>query len=155
MTEQEEEFIHFRMCISAVNNAWCIFTALLEEKNSNELFGSSFRYALIEYSKPYRESRGEVKKRRRLDTSCVPQNMLKLHKRITDARDQIHAHIDLNILDAKLYVHKEAGNQYAQICKNNISGLEEIANLKEILLLVQGTLENMYAKEKILETALP
>jgi len=154
MTEQEEGFIHFVICILALNNAWRIFTTLLEE-SGNRLFASSFRYALIEYSKPYRESRGEVKKKRRLDVSYIPQKMLPLHKRIIDARDQIHAHTDLNVLDAKLSVHKESGNQYAQICKNNINGLEEIANLKEILLLIEGTLNNMYEKEKLLEAALP
>ena len=63
MTDQEEEFVHFVSCIASLNNAWRLINSIKSE-SGNRLVGPAFRYALVEYSKPYRESRGSRRKRR-------------------------------------------------------------------------------------------
>jgi hypothetical protein len=75
MTEQEEEFIHFVLCIEYPNRAWNLINTI-KVAESGPLVGFAFRFALVEYSKPYNTSRGTVKKKRKLDTSCIPQTYL-------------------------------------------------------------------------------
>jgi hypothetical protein len=155
MTEQEERYVHFVSCISALNNAWRLICSIKEQQGlSNSLIGAAFRYALIEYSKPYTESRGTVKKKWRLDTTHVPQDMQDLHKRITDARDQVHAHSDLTVMDAKILMN-EIRDMPPLISQNIISGLEELKNIDAIQRLIEATLENMYEEEKRLVPQLP
>ena len=152
MTDQEEEFVHFVSCIESLNNAWRLIN-IIKTDRGNPLIGPAFRYALVEYSKPYRESRGRGRKRR-LDASCIPTDMLALHERGTDSRDQVHAHSDLTVMDAKLYVHEVQGQRFTGIIQNIITGVEELPNIERIQKLIEGTLDNMYAKEKILAAAL-
>ena len=152
MTEKEEEFVHFTSCIASLNNAWVILSKLKEQKD-NPLTGPAFRFALIEYSKPYKQAYGN--KRWKLDGSHIPPGMEVLHKRIIDARDQVHAHTDLTILEAKIYVRDTKDRRVSTIVQNKITGLEEFANLDDIITLIEGALDSMYLKEKELEAALP
>ncbi|MBY0248712.1 MAG: hypothetical protein K2Q17_13695 [Nitrospiraceae bacterium] len=154
MTDQEEEFVHFVSCIESLNNAWRLIN-IIKAQSSNPLVGHAFRYALVEYSKPYRESRvNSTRRKRRLDRSCIPKDMLALHERITNLRDQVLTHSDLTVMDAKLYVHKVQGQCFTGIVQNIITGVEELPNIEKILKLIEGTLDNMYTKEKELEAAL-
>ena len=152
MNEQEEEFVHFASCIESLNSAWRVINTIKEQPNSS-LVAPAFRFALIEYSKPYRRSYG--RKMRKLDELCIPNEMMDLHVRITNSRDQIHAHSDLTVMDAKVYVKEVEGQRFSGIVMNKISGLEELTNIDEIQKLIEGTLDNMYVREKQLETALP
>ena len=152
MTTKEEEFIHFTSCIAALNSAWLIIKSI-KEQSENSLIGPAFRFALIEYSKPYRQSFGS--KKWKLNTEYIPVEMKELHKRITDARDQIHAHSDLTVMEAKVYVHEVEGRRYSGIIQNKITGLEELQNIDEIQTLIEETLNNMYEKEKVFEAELP
>ena len=116
MTEQEEDFIHFSACITWLNKAWRLLLAI-REQSDNPLIGPAFRFALIEYSKPYKLSCGTLKKRK-LDTEFIPPNLLALHKQIVDSRDQVHAHSDLTLMEAKLSVHDYLGQRYTLIAQN-------------------------------------
>ena len=58
-------------------------------------------------------------------------------------------------MDAKLYVHEVEGQRFTGIVQNIITGVEELPNIEKIQKLIEGTLDNMYAKEKILEATLP
>ncbi len=60
MTEQEEEFLHLASCIENLNSAWRILQELKTEKATPVLIDAAFQYALIEYSKPYKVSYGNV-----------------------------------------------------------------------------------------------
>lgn len=153
MTEQEEHFIHFSACVVWQNNAWRLLQAVRDQP-TNPLIGPAFRFALIEYSKPYKLSRG-VLKPRKLDTRFIPPDLLTLHQRIIDSRDQIHAHSDLTIMEAKLSVHEFMGQRYTLIAQNKISGTEELPKLAEVIALIEATLDSMYVEEKLLEAALP
>lgn len=155
ITSQEEKYIHFVSCIDSLDSAWRLICTVKEQRGlGNPLIGAAFRYALIEYSKPYTKSQGVVKRNWFLDATFVPQDMLDLHKRITNARDQIHAHSDLTVIEAKLHVSEIQGMP-PFISRNRIHGLEEFNNIDDIQLLIEATLDNMYTEEKRLAASLP
>ena len=153
MTEQEEYFVHFASCIIWLNNAWRLLNTI-HTQPKNPLSGSAFRFALIEYCKPYKLSHGNNKKFK-LDTSLIPKELVPLHERIIASRDQIHAHSDLTVMDARLHVHEFMGQRYTLIPQNIIDTTEEFPNLQEIVTLIEATLDNMYIQVKVLEAQLP
>lgn len=152
MTEQEEQFVHFVSCITWLNNTW-ILLKQIQTQPENPLIGPAFRFALIEYCKTYKLSHG-INKKFNLDTSLIPKEHLPLHIRIIDSRDKIHAHSDLSVMDAKLFIHESMEQPYTLISQNKIYGTEELKNLPEIVALIEATLDNMYVQKKVLENAL-
>jgi hypothetical protein len=83
-----------------------------------------------------------------------PNEFLSLHERILAARRQIHAHSDLTVMDARLYLNETQSKRSITISSNIIHGLEELDNLESIIQLIEGTLDKMYAKRELLEQAL-
>ena len=152
MTEQEEHFVHFVSCITWLNNAWRLLNTI-QTHPENPLIGPAFRFALVEYCKPYKLSHG-INKKFKLDTALIPKEHLPLHERIITSRDQIHAHSDLTVIDAKLHIHEFMGQRYTSIPQKVIFATEELPNLQEIVALIEATLDNMYIQEKVLENAL-
>ncbi len=57
MTDQEEHFVHFVSSIDKLNNAWRILQEIKRHKG-HPLVVPAFRFALVEYSKPYTVSYG-------------------------------------------------------------------------------------------------
>lgn len=156
MTAQEEKYIHFVSCIDNLNRAWKILQDICKNKDNN-LAGSAFQFALIEYSKPYKYSRSAANKgaKYKLEDTYVPVEYNELHKRILDARDQIHAHADLTVKEAILYVSNTLSTRCATIVQNVIYGTEEFSNIGEIIDLIEQTLDRMYIKVKQMEKSLP
>jgi hypothetical protein len=155
MTNQEENFIHFVSCIKWLNTAWWILSEIkAEQGKGNQLAGAAFRFALIEYCKPYKNSRGTTRKNFKLDMLYIPTHLHPLHKRIVDSRDQIHAHSDLKVTDAKLHIHESQGQRYTLTPQNLTTGVEELINIGDILELIEGTLDNMYPAQSDMENAL-
>ena len=154
MTKLEEEFIHFVSCIDCLNRVWQLINKIKAEQN-NPLVGYAFRFALVEYAKPYNDSRGNIKRIHKLDTSFIPPDFLSLHTQIVNSRNQIHAHSDLTVMGAQLYIRETQGNRFTGIVQNVITGTEEFRNIDKIQVLIERTLEKMYIKEKELENALP
>ncbi len=152
MTEQEEQFVHFVSCITWLNNAWQLLN-MIHEQPENSLVGPAFRFSLVEYCKPYKLSCG-INKKFKLDTSLIPKERLPLHGLIISSRDQIHAHSDLTVMDAKLYVHEFMEQRYTLISQNMIHGTKELPDIREIVALIEATLDNMYTQAKVLENAL-
>ncbi len=152
MTEQEERFVHFASCITWLNNAWRLLNTI-HTQSDNPLIGPAFRFALVEYCKPYKLSH-DINKKFKLDTSLIPKERLPLHERIISSRDQIHAHSDLTVTDANLHIHEFMGQRHTFIPQNIIYGTEEFQNLQEIVSLIEATLDNMYIHLKVLVNAL-
>ncbi len=90
-----------------------------------------------------------------MGTDCVPAKHLDLHSRLVSARKQIHAHSDLTVREAILYVREVAGKKLASQVRSGIDPLEELKNLDEIIELVEQTLERMYEEAEQMEQALP
>lgn len=161
MKDYEERYIHFVSCIRNLNNAWRI---LQEIKNSKKIppaiLNAAFRFAAIEYSKPYRDSLGKVSNskgknaRYKLDEGFIPSSMLDLHTRILDARDKIHAHTDLSILDAEIYIESTVHGKYVSTSQNVIFDAEELSNIDLIIDLIEKTLDAMYEEERRLREEL-
>lgn len=150
MSDQHETHLHFLECIDRLNNAWATLNAI-RAAEENPLIGPAFRYALVEYATPYTRSDGPIKKYRQLDDSWIPTEYLALHKRILAARNQVHAHADLTVLEAELHINEIQGKQHISRIQNMIHGLEEIGNIDRIISLIQGTLRNMYAEREVRE----
>ena len=161
MTEQEEKYVHFVSCVNDLNNAWLLLYEIKKRYKDNSLAGAAFQFALIEYSKPYKASRGTVSNLKnkpfqyKLDESHIPAKHIELHKRIIEARDQIHAHSDLTVREAKLYVKNSSHKKIVGAVQNKISGTEEFSNIDAIIDLIEQTLDSMYLEVKRLEAALP
>lgn len=157
MNEQEERYLHFAYSIDSLNKAWRILNEIKRQKN-NPLIGYAFRFALIEYSKPYKESRsaildskGRPKRKYRLATEFVPKKHLALHERIIRARDKFHAHTDLSVMDAKIYINNTKNGRVVGRSQNIIYGTEEMAKIDDIIDLIEHTLDSMYSEAKRLE----
>jgi len=154
MTEQEEKYIHFVSCIRNLNESLRILN-VIKEQSGNPLIGPAFEFALIEYSKPYTEARGNFKHRYSLGMDNVPSEYHELHKEILAARHQIHAHSDLTIQDAYLYVFESHSKKYVGISQNIIDGTEKLGRISDIIALIEKTLDSMYMQEKQLKAELP
>jgi hypothetical protein len=107
------------------------------------------------YAKPYGESRGNVVRKYRLDTSFVPPEHAALHKEIVDERDQLHAHSDLTVMDALLTVHTFEQKRYAMMVRNHLEPIRLASRIDDIVSLVEQTIDRMYAEIKVLEAQLP
>lgn len=153
MTPQEK-YLHFTSCIENLNNAWRILKEI-KRSDKHALLGPAFQFALIEYSKPYKLSYVNDTESHQLDTKYVPSEHLDLHERIVDARDQIHAHSDLTVREAKLYVTEAKQGKIATQVRNKIYGTEELSNIDEIIDLIEGTLDRMYDEADRMEQQLP
>jgi len=99
MTQQEEQYVHFVSCTDSFNSAWRILHEI-KVSPGNSLIGAAFQFAIIEYAKPYTISFG-ISGRHKLDDRYVPSAHRDLHKRLIDTRNQILAHADLTVMDAK------------------------------------------------------
>jgi hypothetical protein len=152
MTNQEETFVHFECCITSLNNTRDLLN-MIDTQAGNPLVGPAFRFALVEYCKPYTRSYG-ITKNFKLDATFVPKEHLPLHQRIISSRHQIHAHSDLTVMDAKLHVHESMGQRYTLIPQNIIHSTDELSNLHKIVALIEATLNKMYDHQTQLENAL-
>lgn len=90
----------------------------------------------------------------KLPDSYVPSNFTELHKRLLVSRDQVQAHTDLGILEAKLSLHEADGQRLVSTCLKGINGLEELPNIDEFILLIEGTVKNMLPDRNSLKDAL-
>ncbi len=144
MTKELETLFHFQLCISSLAIAKNILEVVKKEGESNPLFEAAFKFALVEYSKPYKQSYGSTGKFI-LDTSYIPNHLLELHTKIVDARDQIIAHSDITVMDPQIE------GIYGDIAKGSykiVTGLEELPNLDRIIELIEATLSNINMTNK-------
>jgi hypothetical protein len=144
MSAEHEEHIHLLTCIDRLKSAW-VTLKTIEKEAENPLIGPAFRYALVEYATAFNNSQGIIQKRRKLNEDCVPQPYFRLHKRILDSRDQIHAHADLTVLESKLEIFEVNGKQQVMNGANYITGLEELGNISLIIQLIEGVLRTLYS----------
>ena len=154
MTEQEEHYVHFVSCINSLNSAWRILREIKVTPDS-ALIGAGFQFAIIEYANPYTISLGTARRHYKLNDTYVLSEHYDLHIRLINTRNQILAHSDLTIMDAKLHVADSSLGQYALIAQNVIHGAMELTNIDSIIDLIEKTLDSMYVEVKRLEKQLP
>jgi hypothetical protein len=134
----------------------------IKEEKGNPLAGFAFQFALIEYSKPYKDAnsarlneKGKPPHKHRLGIEFIPQKYLMLHRRILNARDKIHAHLDLDIRDAKVYVQSTERGRNIIRSQNIINVTEEMKNIDDIINLTEETLDAMHEEARKLGDNLP
>ena len=160
MSEQEEKYLHFVSCIDDLNNAWRLLQEI-KKCGGNSLVDVAFQFALIQYSKSYKCAYGSVLNSKgkptsyKLDESHIPINYAELHSRIISGRDQIHAHSDLTVREAKLYISDTSDGKIVTKIQNKICETEELSNIDSLIDLIEHSLDSMYKKAKQLESDLP
>lgn len=140
-----------------------ILVELKSNKNIPILFNVAFRYALVEYSKPFGSTNELLKKADGTNpnrikygvNSFILQEKLELHQKIIDSRNQFHAHGDMPILDAKVYVQEGINGKFVTVSKSCVHGSEEFQNIDDLLNLIESTVKNMEAELFSLKTDLP
>jgi hypothetical protein len=154
MTPEEEQYVHFASSMDDLNHAWRILRKVKGVRDS-VLVGAAFRFALVAYARPYKASRGDLRKIYKIDDKFIPIEHRELHRRILEARDKIHAHSDLTVKEAQLCVATTRSGKFVGALQNLITGLEELANIDLILVMIEQTLDGMYEEAKRLEASLP
>lgn len=155
MTSQEQRYVHFVSSIDNLNDAWRILQ-LIKESGDSPLVGPAFMFALIEYSKPYKTSRGDVLASHRLDSQCVPTRNKDLHAKVLEFRDTILAHTDLTVKESQIYVlEAQSGKKTTTIVQTIINPTDLLAQIDNIIDLIEATLLVMYDEVKKLEQDLP
>ena len=126
------------------------------------LVGPAFEFALVEYSKPYIKShgtdidaKGKSKRKYLLDEKYIPINCRALHRKLLKARNKIHAHADLSVKEAILYVKNTLNGKLAFTVQNVVDRTDELWNIDKIIDLIEQTLESMYREEERLRQQLP
>ncbi len=150
-----EDLIYFDRCIERLCSALDTLRAIRSNGIHHQLAGAAFRFAVVEYVASYKNSNGKSgKDGHKLPNSFVPPNFMDLHKRLLRSRDQVLAHTDLDILDAQLSLNVVDGQRLVTTNLKGINGLEELPNIDEFILLIDGTVKNMLPKRNRLKDAL-
>ena len=113
-TQTKEDFLHFAVCLQRLLSALGTLQ-VIKASPDHPLAVPAFRFALVEYSMPYTDSRGSEKPYYKLKDSYVPKEHLALHKKILEARHTLHAHADLTVMSAKVFVTKTRGMPSATV----------------------------------------
>src|SRR6266568_7246012 len=138
MTAADEDFVHYVDCIDSLNRAWSILQDLGRVERPSAVHAAAFRFALIEYAKPYTRSDG-IHGHRKLPPPKLPE-LLALHKQILDLRDQVLAHSDLTLKQAQLHLHSFNGKPY-YIVSSSFGG--SLPSREAVITRIERTLDQM------------
>jgi len=163
MTKDEETYLFISQSIGILDDSLNVLSSLKGNENiKSVIFNAAFRYALIEYSKPFSTTNGlflnDNNKPIRIKyevTKFVPLEYLELHKRVLDSRNQFHAHADMTVFDPKLYIQDNKDNKIVVISKNNVHGCQEFKDIDNIVDMILKILENMEIELVVLEGSMP
>lgn len=142
--QEEEEYLHFLACMDDFQNAWVILKDI-EAAGEHPLVAPAFGYALVQYARPYIAAETVSGHRRILSQQYIPQIFLELHKNLVEERHKIHAHSDLRITKPQIsLVSKFSETVLVTIGKNHILRFSTLRRIKEVISLIEGTLDNMF-----------
>lgn len=142
MTLDEEDFIHYVECINSLNQAWNILQELGSVEKRSVTHAAAFRFALVQYSTAYTRSDG-AHRRRKLAEPQLPPELIELHQQILALRDQVLAHTDLTVKQAKLHLHSFGGRPYHIIAQTSV---DELPSREAVVTLIERTLDLMYVE---------
>lgn len=151
MSVQHESYIFFQECITSLNVAWSIVDALDKNENHKAVAWAAYRMAFIEYSKPYKKSRGFHVRNHTLPLPDFSSEDKVLHDRIIDLRDTVLAHSDIAVKDAKLYFGNVGGRPLPLIASNTAVVLPSLAEFRG---LIERSLDQLYSELPNLESQL-
>jgi hypothetical protein len=150
MTPNEEAYVHYAECINSLNCAWHVLCELRAIDRKTAIHAAAFRFALVEYAKPYTRSDGTFK-RYRLPPPSLPVELLALHQQILDLRDQVLAHSDLTLKEAQVYIASHGDHPLVGVASNS---LPTFPDSEAVITLIENTLDKMYVEIERHESAL-
>lgn len=161
--EIEQQLLELGQHEDSLQASWKIMRAVKANRGTADaiLLGAAFRYGLVEYSKPFRNSRGTWKDSKgrpisfKLDDRFTPGDQAELHDRILSDRDQIHAHSDLSPLDPGVYAAESCGVRFVGRSQNIVHGTELLTEIDSIIRLIECTLDNLKAELARLKSQYP
>jgi hypothetical protein len=149
MVRDDEGYVHFQECLTSLNRSWQIICKLEEGNVHPVLWTAAYHMALIDYAKPYKESRGANKRSHRLASpSSLSDSEMALHRQLLSLRDQFLAHSDLSLKEAKVYVGEVAGQPLPLIISNTDPVLPKLATVKQ---LIERVLDGLYRELPVYE----
>ena len=147
MNPNEEAYVHYAECLNSLNGAWYILTELRKIDRKTAIHAAAFRFALVEYAKPYTRSDGAFKRGRngyKLTPPSLPAELLALHGQILDLRKKVLAHSDLTLKEAQVYIASHAGRLLVTVGSNILPALPDS---EDVIKLIEHTLEKtMYVE---------
>ena len=157
MTISEEQYVHYLECINSLNQSWSILQDFRATEQKSAIQAAAFRFALVEYAKPYNSSYGIHKNRKKREAYKLPPPKLfaedlLLHQQILDLRDQFLAHSDLKWKEAVFHLASYGARHSFGILS---SGLHQFPDIDAVIDLIERTLDIMYVEQKELENFLP
>ena len=133
----DNEYIFKEECCKNFHYAWSILDELERTNCENHILkGAAYRMALIEYSKPYKQSYWKENKGgwKLPDPNFLSEVFFDLHKQIIKSRDKFLAHADLDEKDPKLC------KKYNVMSFNSMPSLPKLSEFKQLL---EKTIEHM------------
>ena len=152
MTTTEETYLHYIEGIDSLNRAWYILCELRAVEKPKAIHAAAFRFALIEYAKPYIRSDGKHRRGRnsyKLPAPNLAQDFLTLHHQILDLRDTFLAHNDLTLKEAKLFVIQHGTQPLVGVFSSNSD--PSLPDREAVINLIERTLDQMYVEQERLE----
>ncbi len=153
MTPAEEHYVHFAECIESLTSAWRILKEL-ESAPRGVIRAAAYRMALVEYAKPYKRSDGAHKRGRDgylLPAPPLTSAELTLHNQILDLRDQVLAHSDLTLKDARVHASRVQGHPFVAIGSNQMPSFPDTL---AVIGLIERSLDLMYLQLEQLDEAI-
>ncbi|WP_158704627.1 hypothetical protein [Ectopseudomonas mendocina] len=141
MTPNDEDYVYFQECLIRLNRAWEIICKLQSTEPRDIIWGAAYQMAIIEYAKPYKESRGTKKWRYILPLQNLTETDRLLHDRLLSLRDTFLAHSDITIKDAKVFVGSISENPLPLIISNTEP---EMPQPHDVRALIELTLKHLY-----------
>ena len=141
----DEEYVHYQEAITSLNRSWRTLCELETHKSGGAIWSAAYRMALIEYCKPFKISYGTNKVKHKLTSPKLDQEKLILHKHILDLRDQVLAHSDITVLDAKVSYDNNAVFPVTLIISNRLGDLPKVTDIRN---LVEAVLDELYLEQE-------
>lgn len=146
MTPNEEAYVHYAECINSLNCAWHVLCELRAIDRKTAIHAAAYRFALIEYAKPYTRSDGTFKSGRnayKLPPPNLPDESLVLHQQILDLRDQVLAHTDITLKDAQILIASHRDHTFVAVMSNSLPAFPDS---EAVITLIENTLDKMYVE---------
>jgi hypothetical protein len=108
--------------------------------------------AAISYCRPFKRSRGAIKKCLKLDDSFVPPSMIKLHNELLNLRDQVFAHTDIDVRSAVLHYWSRAPKPIFSIQFKGYDYPQFLTRTEEMRTLFNSVLALILNRQSTMET---
>src|ERR1035441_8927863 len=142
MTPNEEAYVHYAECINSLNCAWHILCELRAIDRKTAIHAAAYRFALIEYAKPYTRSDGAFK-HYKLPPPNLHYESLALHKQILDLRNQVLAHTDITLKEAQIFIASHRDHTFVGVMSNSLPAFPDSEG---VITLIENTLDKMYVE---------